>query len=287
MKKLPLGIILVWILTFCQDGRSSEKEKDWILEPRDREIVAQILKQFQGDRDLQTGELVLKAGKFFLETPYVGQTLEKGDSEKLVINLRELDCTTFAENCLAIARTLQLKNPDFKDFAEELERIRYRDGIRNEYPSRLHYFSDWIFNNDQKGVVKDISQEIAHTLVPNRVNFMSTHPESYPALKNNPRFVETIKDQENEISNRKAWYIPKDKLGEFEKQLKDGDIIGLATNIEGMDISHVVIAINVEGRIHLLHASSRENKVVISSQPLETYLLNSKLATGIMVARPL
>jgi hypothetical protein len=116
---------------------------------------------------------------------------------------------------------------------------------------------------------------------------MSTHPESYPALKNNPGFVEIIKKQENDISNRMTWYIPKNRLAEFENQLKDGDIIGIATSIDGMDISHVVIAIFVEGRIHMLHASSRENKVVISSQPLETYLLNSKMATGIMVARPL
>ena len=116
---------------------------------------------------------------------------------------------------------------------------------------------------------------------------MSQHPEDYPALKTKPDFVKEIALQENEISARSSWYIPKSRLFEFEHLLRDGDIIGITTNIPGMDISHVIIAMHKNGRVHLLNASSKHKKVVISDETLEQYLNNYKSTTGIMVARPL
>jgi hypothetical protein len=289
MKKIWLVIIILGTLTSClrSQVQAPVSGKDCIVQPGDREIFEKILKETGDVRDLSAPERVIRVARFFLGTPYVANTLEKGDTEKLVINLRELDCTTYAENCLALARTLLLKNPDFDDFLRELQFIRYRDGKRDGYPSRLHYFSDWIYNNDQKKTVKSMSKEIAHTLVPNQVNFMSKHPGSYPILKVHPGLISEIDKQEKEISHRMTWFIPKNRLAVVENKLQDGDILGIATNIEGMDISHVVISLRVNGRIHFIHASSRDMKVVISEGTLEEYLLNSKMAAGIMVARPL
>lgn len=116
---------------------------------------------------------------------------------------------------------------------------------------------------------------------------MSNHPEDYPALKNYPEYIKDIASRENEIENRKAWYMPKKKLSEYEHLLHDGDIIGITTTMPGMDISHVIIAIRQDGRIHLLNASSKHKKVLISKETLEQYLNTYKSITGIMVARPL
>lgn len=289
MNKILMLIIILSTLISClrSQVQTPVSVEDYIMQPGDREIFDKIIKETGNARDLSAPERVIRVARFFLGTPYVANTLEKGNTEKLVINLRELDCTTYAENCLALARTIQLRNPGFDDFLRELQYIRYRDGKRNGYPSRLHYFSDWIYNNDQKKTVKCISKEIAHTLVPNQVNFMSKHPDSYAALKANPDLISEIKNQEAEITHRMTWFIPKNRLAVVENKLQDGDILGIATNIEGMDISHVVIAVRLNGRIHFIHASSREMKVVISEDTLEEYLLNSKMATGIMVARPL
>jgi len=258
-----------------------------VMLPQDKVIAERILFQLKQYRSLETGMLVVKVGELLLETPYVPNTLEVGDAEKLVINLRELDCTTFAENCLALARTIHKKNPDFNDFVDELKLIRYREGIIDEYPSRLHYFSDWIFNNDRKKLVRNISEEIGNTVFPANVNYMSNHPENYPVLKKHPDFVQKIASQESEITNRINWYIPKNKLAESEKLLHDGDILGITTTIPGMDISHVVIAVRKNGRIHIMHASLSHHKVLISDETLEQYLNVHKATTGIMVARPL
>jgi len=289
MKHILFFVLFFWMFSFCQGSElmAQNKPDELVMLPRDKEIVDDILKQLKTDQKLETGLLVIKVGKLFQETPYVANTLEVGGKEKMVVNLRELDCTTFAENCLALARTIQKENATFNNFVNNLKLIRYRDGIINEYPSRLHYFSDWIFNNDKKALVKSISKDLGDFHFANSINFMSKHPENYPILKNNPDFVKDIAFQESEISKRQTWYIPKNRLPELEYLLHDGDILGITTNMPGMDISHVIIAIHKDGRVHLLHASLKYKKVLISTETLEQYLNTHNSATGVMVARPL
>lgn len=279
--------LLIITLTSCNSKptKSIENSEKIVYLQKDKEILEQILKLYSGEKNTSTAYLVVKAGSFFKETPYVGQTLEK-EPEQLVVNLRELDCTTFAENCLAISRTIKSENPSFEKFTHELQNIRYRNGEIDGYPSRIHYFSDWIFESNKKNLVKDISKEIANIPYPLQVNFMSAHPKSYIQLKDTT-LIPVIAGQEKEITSRQMFYIPEEKIAEFEHLLNDGDIAGITTGIKGLDISHVVILQRVAGRIHILHASSDAKKVVLSEETLEDYLKNSKPATGIMVARPL
>ncbi|MBK6282852.1 MAG: DUF1460 domain-containing protein [Draconibacterium sp.] len=136
------------------------------------------------------------------------------------------------------------------------------------------------------GIVKSVSQEIAGTPYRKTINFMSTHPESYLQLKNHPEIQKIIAEREREISMRKTYFIPKEKIGEIESKLNDGDIVGITSRVDGLDISHVGILVRINGRIHLMHASTTAEKVVISDNSLEDYLLKSKSVTGIMVARP-
>ncbi|NCB07533.1 MAG: DUF1460 domain-containing protein [Bacteroidia bacterium] len=254
-------------------------------QPEDMAILSEVISLFSGEKDIPTTELMVKVGTFFKETPYVAHTLEM-EPEQLVVNLREMDCTTFAENCLAIARTIKSDNPGFETFTRELRHIRYRDGKINGYLSRLHYFSDWIYDNEKKKTVKDVSKEITQTPCPVFVNFMSTHSGSYSQLKDST-LIPYISSTEKEISARKMYYIPKNNIAEIENHLMNGDIAGITTDISGLDISHVVLLVKVNGRMHILHASSAEGKVVLSETSLEDYLKNSKHSTGIMVARPL
>ncbi len=257
-----------------------------IYQEEDKKIIEEAITSLWENREAETSTLMQKSGEFFQGTPYVAHTLESGE-EQLVINVREMDCTTYAEYCLALAGTIQSAHPSFGQFATELQKIRYRDGVIEGYPSRLHYFCDWIHNNEQKGLIKDMSKEIANTPLSKPISFMSNHPDSYRKLKDNPPLVEVIARQEKEISKREMYYVPESRLAEVESKLQEGDIVGITTGVKGIAISHVGILVKRSGRMHLLHASSAAEKVVVSETTLETYLVKSKSATGIMVARPL
>lgn len=289
MKKIATCIWLLIFLVAClsQSSIVAGIKDSMIFQPQDKDIVERVITMFSGERNLETGDLMIKIAKSMMGTPYVAHTLETGVSEDMVVNLREMDCTTFAENVLALTRTIKSENPDFDKFVSDLGQIRYRDGKRNGYLSRLHYFSDWIFDNNQKRTVQDVSAEIAQVLYPNKVDFMSKHPDSYQVLKSNPDLIQQLRLQEEIVSERVAWYIPKDRISEFENQLRDGDIVALTTSISGLDVTHVGLVVWENDHARLLHASSKEMKVVISEESLEEYLTNSRSVTGIMVARPL
>lgn len=235
---------------------------------------------------LPVNEVLLNIAKSFIGTDYEAHTLDKTDKEELVINLTGLDCYTFLESSIVFARCIKKGLTTFEDYTKELENIRYRDGKLKDYTSRLHYFSDWIYDMNKRKIGKDITKELGGIPYKKRINFMSTHLNSYPMLKNNEKFIQEIKRIEKSISKRKYYFIPQKNIERIEKKIKDGDIIGITTNIEGLDISHTGIAVREnDGRIHLLHAPNVGYKVQITEKPLADYIRSNPRQTGIMVLR--
>ncbi len=256
-----------------------------VVTEKDKSILQEKLDKFTKDSSLSTGDLILKIGNDFMGTPYVGKTLDLSDEENLVINLRELDCTTFVENCLAIARTVKAAHPSFETFIAELEKIRYRNGYLNGYVSRLHYFSEWITDNTAKGISEDVTAKLGGSKCIVSLSFMSTHPGSYPQLKNNPELISEIKSAETRVSAKQFFFISKEQIAAHETGIHNGDIVALVTKIPGMDVSHVGILVKKDGRVFLLHASLSGGKVETTKIPLADYLKDSKNARGIFVVR--
>ena len=153
----------------------------------DKAIIKNKLDKFSKERSLPMGDLVLKIGLDFLNTPYVGKTLDKSKEEKLVINLHQLDCTTFAENCLALAKNAERAgNLTVNKFCAELEGIRYRGGKMDGYASRLHYFSEWIADNENRHHVQSMAAQMGGKVLPLNLYIMSKNPKEYPQLINDP-----------------------------------------------------------------------------------------------------
>ena len=256
---------------------------------KDVEICNSVF-TFAVEKDLGSkpiGDVITAVGKKFLGTEYVGFAIEKEGEEQLVIHLSGLDCTTFLENALVFSRLIKSGRTDFTDYQKELTYVRYRDGIIDEYPSRLHYFSDWIFNNTEKGIVKDISEEIGGTGIKFNVGFMSDNPDKYLHLAETPEFIPVIKKQEEEINLREYHYIPNSMVEKLEGKINNGDLIAITTNLKGLDIGHVGIAVKMDdGRIHFLHAPLAGAKVQITKDPLPVYLSKVKKHTGVIVLRP-
>lgn len=257
-----------------------------ICSPKDRQAVEDKIIEIDGLFEKDLGETIVSIGKTFLDTPYVAKTLEIGETESLVVNLQGLDCTTFVENVLAFSLLLQREQTSFQEFTRNLKTIRYKDGVLEGYASRLHYFSEWIRNNEAKGLLKDITGEIGGKELKKDINFMSTHRDLYPFLTDEENY-EKIKASENYLNNQVICVLAQNDIAENEHFIQSGDIIALTTSIKGLDVTHTGIATReADGRIHLLHAST-VGKVVVSDVPLVDYLKNIESNTGILVARAL
>ncbi len=234
------------------------------------------------------GDVMIAIGKSFIGTDYVANTLEKGDKESVVVNLAGLDCYTFFETTFALSRCVKKGKYAFEDYLKEIENLRYRGGKMDDYPSRLHYFSDWLFDINKRGLGSDITKTIGGVQYKKQINFMSTHSDSYKRLKENQNFIKPIAEIEKEMSARDYYYIPQSSIHELEGKINSGDIIGITTNVDGLDIAHTGIAIRLDdGRIHFMHAPIAGTKVQITEKPLADYIKGNKKQTGIMVLRPM
>ena len=230
----------------------------------------------------------LHFAKQMLGVPYVAGTLDGNEEEQLVVRTDALDCTTFVETVLAFCIADKRGERDFKGFKKALTDVRYRDGILNGYTSRLHYFSDWIRNNEQMGFVKECTSETA-CAQPKELwlDFMTTHVDSYLPMKKDASLVKEMAAQEKNWQGTVVSYIPKEKLdlSSDELKIKDGDVLALVTNIKGLDIVHVGFAFWREGKLHLLHASSSAKKVIEDPKTQYESSKNTKAHIGLRAIR--
>ena len=230
----------------------------------------------------------LHFAKQMLGVPYVAGILDGNDEERLVIRTDALDCTTFVETVLALCIADRRDARNFAGFRKALTDVRYRDGVLDGYASRLHYFSDWISNNERMGFLKECTSETSCSQPKELwLDFMTTHVDSYQPMKKDSSLVFQM------VTIEKAWqgvevsFIPKDKLhlSPDDLKIKDGDILAITTNIKGLDVVHVGFAFWKSGQLHLLHASSVAKKVIEDTQSLYDYSKNKKAHTGVRAMR--
>jgi len=240
--------------------------------------------QFTMEQDLFPGELIIEIGRFFLGAPYRACTLDVPGREKLVVNLAEFDCFTFVETVLALAGCAASGKLLPAELQKRIKYIRYRQGKIDGYESRLHYFTDWLRDNEKKKVLKDISNDLKGKPVRKKINFMTSHSDLYAALKN-PAMVDRIRPIEKNLSRKTFHIISKNTVNAIKTKIQSGDIIAFASGKEGLDVAHAGFAVRQGKSLRILHASSKEGAVVISKISLTAYLKSNKNFTGIIVAR--
>lgn len=252
----------------------------------DKDIYERYCAAMKEEAALPTGDLMVETARFFLGTPYVAGTLEDVP-ERLVVNLRGLDCMTLVENTTTLAWSVKHRLT-FDGYASVLKEMRYRNSgnATLDYTDRLHYTADWIYENEKKGYLKDVTKEIGGRPLQLDLSFMSTHPDSYKQLKGNPERIAIMAAKEKEISARPHYYIPQDEINAHAGQIRNGDIVCFVTTVKGLDISHVGIICREGDKLTFIHASTTRKRVIVNEEPLQEYVQGIKRNCGILIVRP-
>jgi hypothetical protein len=241
------------------------------------------------------GRNAIRVGELALGTPYEPFTLEAylraGGSplhEPLTLSLTRFDCVTLVEACLAVARLAAHEGrPTWERLGGEIERIRYRDGERDGYTSRLHYFSEWITDAERRGLIRDLGAELGGTADARPLRFMTEHRPSYPALADDGVFRE-IGAMERRLDQHPRRVIPTKRVPEVVQHIETGDVLAFATEIPGLDVTHAAFSYrDGDGILRVLHAPLSGGVVEITRATLPEYVAAIRRSTGIMVARPL
>ncbi len=229
------------------------------------------------------GERVAAAACALLGKPYRTDVLEEGGPERLIVQWKAFDCVTLVETAVALAATAAAARPDFACFASRLRAIRYRKGRIGGYASRLHYFTDWLADNEAKRILRDRTRELGGVSCRKRIDWMSAHRDRYPALTD-PGTFRSIRAAERRLSARSWRCLLKEQFRRAEGAIREGDIVAIASAEEGIDVCHVGIAVRRRGRVHLLHASSAAGRVIVSDETLYAYLRGGKQRSGVLIA---
>lgn len=249
-----------------------------------RQAHARIVSEFAGE-SYPLGQLIQEIAEDLIGSPYVDYMLDQTEEETLIVNLTEFDCVLFVEVVVALAQALEVGISDFDTFAGNVERLRYREGTMSNYCSRLHYFTDWLYDNDRRGTIHLFTSELsAATPFDKEINFMSGHRESYPRLVGNDEAFMCIGEREQELNTRSFHYIPEARIADVYDDLQAGDIVALTTGIEGLDIAHTgFIYKHADGGTGFIHASTTGQ--VRLEQDLALYVQGIRNQNGMMVAR--
>ncbi|PYK66045.1 MAG: DUF1460 domain-containing protein [Verrucomicrobia bacterium] len=246
-------------------------------------------------KTLPIGERTAAIGQMLVGTRYKHFTLEIDNRiESPSVNFNGVDCWTFFEIALGFAR--MLNEPESNWTPERLlyyiELDRYRGGqCTGDYLSRLHYLEDWLYDNDRRGLVEDLTRDLGGRSVPHSAREMSVGWRHYRYLAANRSLLGPLAHMEANVSSRPLYEIPKNRVAGIESKLRSGDIIGIISRDRSglYSTAHVGLALRTnDGVLHFMHASSPSNygRVVIDEE-LSKYLSRYRSDSGILVARPL
>lgn len=244
-------------------------------------------------KTLPLGTRTATIGQALIGTPYKNYTLEIDDRiEAASVNLNAMDCWTFFEIALAFSRMLEEPKEQWtpKTMLKYIELDRYRHGkCTGSYLSRLHYLEEWALDNEDRGLVRDLTRSLGGVRVGHSAVEMQRNWKSYRYMAKNPDLRAGITRMEAEISRTPMYHIPKSAVAGIEKSIQTGDVICI-TSQDGrlVGTSHVGLAVRTsDGVLHFMHASHPRNhgKVVLDTR-LSAYLKRFSSIAGIMVVRP-
>ncbi len=244
-------------------------------------------------RNLPLGDRTIRVARELVGTPYVNYTLEVDDRiESPVVNFKGMDCWTYYENALAIARMLRFKPGPYKptDMLHMIEVERYRNGVcTGSYLSRMHHLEEVFYDNQRRGYAVNITPRLPGAeRLQRQIQEMTVQWKSYRYLRSNPSLIEPMGKIEAQVSKLPVYHIPKSKVRAVEGYLQNGDICAITTTWHSGYTSHVGLIVKLNNRAYFTHATSDRDKgrMTIIDRPIIDYLNQSTKHAGIVICRP-
>src|SRR5256714_5722179 len=258
--------ILFFLALFVTANAESRLPFSTVFKGRDKfdSLVAKA--KSENWKSLPIGERTATVGRALVGTRYKSFTLEIDNRiEAPSANFTGMDCWTFYEISLGFARMLNEPEENWtpEQLLHYIELDRYRSGqCTGEYLSRLHYLEDWLYDNDRRGLVEDLTRSLGGRSVPHSAREMSVGWRHYRYLAANRSLLGPLARMEANVSSHPLYEIPKSQVAKIESKLRSGDIIGvISRERNGLhSTAHVGLALRTsDGVLHFMHASSPSN----------------------------
>ena len=294
---MPSWRVCVTLFLICSAGIASESRLPFGTVFKGQDQFNRLVGKAKAEnwKSQPIGDRTAAVGKALVGTRYKHFTLEIDNRiESPSVNFSGMDCWTFFETALGFAR--MLNEPESNWTPERLlyyvETDRYRGGqCTGDYLSRLHYLEDWLYDNDRRGLVEDLTRSLGGSGVPHSAREMSVGWRHYRYLAANRSLLGPLGRMEANVSSRPLYQIPKNRVAGIESKLRSGDVIGIISRDRNglYSTAHVGLALRTkDGVLHFMHASSPGNsgRVIVDAE-LSKYLYRYRSDSGILIARPL
>lgn len=208
------------------------------------------------------------AAKALLDSPR-SESVEYDSLGTVMINLHSFDPVDFLSCVLSIAQTSALRQPTWRDYAKNLEKISRVKGEDTGFASKLKYGAQWIVDNVYRGNVKDMTEYFDGSVFKTRtLDHFTRNRDKYPALADSAIF-ESQRMIEMGYRSHKVPHMKKQTIANKNllELFKPGDVIMMLSNDEYPDVFDIGI-ISLEGEPHLIHIGLEEGKVTEDPYPI-------------------
>lgn len=220
-------------------------------------VEAELLLEEVSDTS-NLGERTERISAHFLGRPYFTNPLEGGPHapEIFKASLEGFDCVTYIETTLALARSHAID-----EFIVELREMRYANG-RIDFYRRNHYMVDWVTNNRERGIIKDLTLGPKAVIKTRTLSLIEALPEKTVSFH----------------------CFPKQSLNQIQIGIETGDVMLFASTRKTLDVFHAGILIEGKDEISLRHASRTAGRV--TEQSLASFISAHRMS-GVILLRPL
>ena len=234
MTKYLFLFVLIFTMSIAYGSDQSEKPFHQMTHQEIDSVIRELSKM-----ELKPSEKVNYISEYFLGMPYnltcVGDGPYAIYEAWPLVNFNETNCMAYCEHVLALSIS-----DNWDSFFNNLQQIRYKDGIIG-MKTRNHYtMADWLPENDW--ILEDVSAKVGGTFT-KRVTRTISHKTFFAG--------KGIIDTNYVLADRTITldYVPLDALDDIKNKTRAGDIIALLfAKLDNIFSAHMLMIVVKDGQ---------------------------------------